>query len=138
MILTFKVEEVRALIAHAEGSVMHFRPYEKASKNTPPGLLLVGDEGVYLMSNGEPGLLNPRYTGKSREPKQQVVYAVECDPRTCSDWYEVKVAAFGGDDGGDMIPLPGLVAAVERAGQTGAAVISIDITPSTITLKGLG
>lgn len=61
----------------------------------PPGLWLVGDNGIYLMSNGLPAL----------RPEQErsanvVAYAAEADPKTNPDgWWEVKRSAFGGDDG---------------------------------------
>lgn len=60
----------------------------------PAGLWLVGDSGVYLMSNGTPPLL---VNGSSSN--HIVAYAAECDPRNPGDWWDVKRAAFGGDDG---------------------------------------
>ena len=61
----------------------------------PPGLWLVGDQGIYLMSNGRPPLLvDPADT------RNVTVQAAETSPGSDPDgWWEVKRAAFGGDDG---------------------------------------
>lgn len=91
--LTFAHADLKGLLIHA----MHqwplgLRPLhgEPAPK---PGFWIVGDEGVYLMHNGQ--------THEGFE-KQPVVYAVECNPEA-DDWWEVKRATFGGDDGADFI-----------------------------------
>lgn len=60
-----------------------------------PGLLLVADRGVYLMSNakraeGEPG---------------DVAYAQEADPNKNEDWDLVREQVFGGDDGVEHLDL---------------------------------
>lgn len=57
----------------------------------PAGLTLVGDQGVYLMSNGLPGLP----TGEN------VAYAIEVNPRKLDfdTWWNAKRASFGADDG---------------------------------------
>jgi hypothetical protein len=60
----------------------------------PAGLWLVGDTGISLMSNGAPPLLPSGSTTSN-----VVAYAAECDPRNRGDWWDVKQAAFGGDDG---------------------------------------
>jgi len=66
----------------------------------PAGLWLVGDQGVYLMSNGCPGdKIKPDNDGL------HVVYAEECDPKLSDEWYENKVSIFGGDDGCEFLPL---------------------------------
>jgi hypothetical protein len=61
---------------------------------TGPGLWLVGDEGVYLMSNT---------TAKART----IVYARECDPTKLpfDTWWANKQATFGGGDGIEFVPL---------------------------------
>lgn len=58
-------------------------------------IMLVGDQGVYLMSFQE---VLPQGT-KSRT----CVYAKGMNPETDPDFYEAKRDAFGGDDGGDPI-----------------------------------
>lgn len=64
-----------------------------------PGLFLVGDRGVYLMSAGLPVLSD------GTEKGSVVAYAEGIDPDRDSDWCEVKRSVFGGDDGADKLPL---------------------------------
>ena len=89
---------------------------------TGKGLWLVGDEGVYLMPNTE---------GETRT----IVYAKECDPSKCDDWWDVKRATFGGDDGVAFIS----VEEIERisATSTGAQPLSLTInfTPKRMTIS---
>jgi len=63
-------------------------------EKTGKGLWLVGDEGVYLM---------PNTVGDTRT----IAYAKECDPTKCKfdDWWNVKRATFGGDDGVEFISI---------------------------------
>jgi hypothetical protein len=66
----------------------------------PAGLWLVGDLGVYLMSNGDPAdKIKPDSDGL------YVAYAEECDPKLNDEWYENKVSIFGGDDDCEFLPL---------------------------------
>jgi hypothetical protein len=82
---------------------------------TGKGLWLVGDEGVYLMPNTE---------GTTRT----IAYAKECDPTKLEfdDWWSVKRATFGGDDGVEFISIE----EIDRisAGQPGAQPESLCIT----------
>ncbi|CAA0090171.1 Uncharacterised protein [Starkeya nomas] len=92
---TFTVTEVRAVIARgridaaANGGFRN--PYYglRPGEGEKPGLWLVGDEGVYLLSNG-------RLTEGQRP---LVVYAGECDPKTNPDCWHCKRRHFGADDG---------------------------------------
>jgi len=61
---------------------------------TGPGLWLVGDEGVYLMSN-------------TTTDKRTIIYARECDPtkHDFETWWANKRAGFGGGDGVEFIEL---------------------------------
>ena len=89
---------------------------------TGKGLWLVGDEGVYLMPNTE---------GETRT----IAYAKECDPTKSDDWWEVKRATFGGDDGVEFISLE----EIERisAGPPGAKPKSlcINFTATRMTIS---
>lgn len=69
-------------------------------KDEKPGVWLVGDEGVYIMSNG-----------KLAEGQQRplVVYAEECDPTINLDYWHYKRQYFGGDDGIDFLDAEMLV-----------------------------
>ena len=91
---------------------------------TGKGLWLVGDEGVYLMPNTE---------GETRT----IAYAKECDPTKLDfdEWWNVKRASFGGDDGVEFISIE----EIERlsAGPAGAKPKSlcIDFTPIRMTIS---
>jgi hypothetical protein len=101
MILTFDKAGVKELLAHAYSSRLH-RPCSADEPGDPvkPALHLVGDDGIYLMSNGMPHLPRP---GK---PEQHaIVYANECNPEIMAfdDWWNAKSESFGGDDGVEKI-----------------------------------
>lgn len=97
--LSFPLTSVREVItcgrtaAEAHGGFRN--PYYglRPGKDEKPGLWLVGDQGVYLLSNG----ILPNGN------KPLVVYAEECDPCTNDDWFDVKRRTFGGDDGVEFI-----------------------------------
>lgn len=97
--LSFPLTSVREVItrgrADAEAHGGFRNPYYglRPGKDEQPGLWLVGDQGVYLMSNGK----------LPEGVKPLVVYAEECDPRANDDWFDVKRRTFGGDDGVDFI-----------------------------------
>jgi hypothetical protein len=76
------------------------------SVTAPPeaaSVLLVHDEGVYLMSNGQPA---DALEGKpeSKFFKRYVAYAQGCDPRSDKRWYDTARALVGGDDFGECLP----------------------------------
>ncbi len=58
-----------------------------------PGVWLVGDQGVYLMSNGK----------LADGERPLVIYSEECHPVGNPDWYDYKHRHFGGDDGIEFI-----------------------------------
>lgn len=125
--LTFKVNEVRRLVEHSKAAKKHTPSYEDlfnsayhrggkvVEKNgwpdrdnididkIPAGLLLVKDQGVYLLSNGSPALLvDPSAT------RQVVAYAKEADPTSGAefdDWWEAGQRIMGGDDCAETLPL---------------------------------
>ncbi|QPC88853.1 DUF3085 domain-containing protein (plasmid) [Mesorhizobium sp. NBSH29] len=92
---TFPVDQVRAVIARGQSDAAAnggFRnPYYgiRPGEGEKPGLWLVGDEGVYLLSNGK----------LSEGQKALVCYADECNPSTDPDYWHYKRQHFGGDDG---------------------------------------
>ncbi|ACM39466.1 MULTISPECIES: DUF3085 domain-containing protein [Rhizobium/Agrobacterium group] len=97
--LSFPIESVRAVIARGRADAQANGGYRNPhyglfpGRDEQPGVWLVGDNGVYLCSNGK--LPNGE--------KPFVAYALECDPRTNDDWFEVKRMTFGGDDGVEFI-----------------------------------
>lgn len=92
---TFPVDQIRAVIARGESDAAEnggFRnPYYglRPGEGEQPGLWLVGDEGVYLLSNGK----------LADGQRALVCYAEECNPSTNPDYWHYKRRHFGGDDG---------------------------------------
>ena len=94
MIIHFERASVARLLAHSRAAPSHEPSYAERYANIRPtaGLWLVGDQGVYLMSNGRPAL---------PMDGAHALYAIEIDPTKVSfdEWWAAKRAAFGGDDG---------------------------------------
>lgn len=94
--------------------------------NTGRGLWLVGDRGIYLMSNAAIG-------------KPTVVYATECDPTKLpfETWWEVKQLTFGGDDGIEFISMEDIEALTAAAPRPGARphLFTIRISRSAFTFS---
>lgn len=92
---TFSVTDIGAVLARgradADANGGYCVPYHGISPDSDAraGLWLVGDEGVYAMSNG-------KLAGSQRA---LVVYAEECNPQTNPDYWHYKRRYFGGDDG---------------------------------------
>lgn len=121
MKLHFKRAEVMKLIKHTV-SQTRFRSLYGEYKGS--GLLLVGDQGVYLMSNAVKTL--PGDKGKGN----YVAYARECNPKGDFDtWWANKNASFGGDDGVEFIPSGEVIKALG-----GKSDLEIDMTPKTFSL----
>ena len=95
----FKTAEVKRCIEHALKSTDWKMGW---SKDAPaPALFFVHDEGVYLMSNGEPGDLKNR-----SELGLYAAYADGCDPDLNEDdWWDTSRALVGGDDFAEVIPV---------------------------------
>lgn len=96
---TFPLPAVRAVITRGQedaalnGGFRNPHYGLAPGKDERSGLWLVGDEGVYLMSNG-------RLADGARA---MVCYANECNPHTNPDWYAYKHRHFGGDDGVEFL-----------------------------------
>ena len=109
--LTFSINLVRDVIARglkdAEANGGFRDPYYglKLGEGEKPGVWLVGDEGVYLMSTG----------ALAEGGKPLVVYALECDPKTNADWFHDKRRLYGGDDGVDFIDAETLQSLFDKA-----------------------
>jgi Protein of unknown function (DUF3085) len=127
MKITFDRAGVDRLIAHAMAAPEHSPSYGQKPP-IKPGLFLIGDQGVYLMSNGKPGLKADKSRGNF------VIYADQINPETMpfDDWWEAKRSAFGGDDGADTIDIDAieLILANSRPG----AKLTVELTPDSMTL----
>lgn len=96
---SFSVTDIGAVLARgradADANGGYRVPYHGISPDSDAraGLWLVGDEGVYAMSNG-------KLAGSQRA---LVVYAEECNPQTNPDYWHYKRQYFGGDDGVEFL-----------------------------------
>lgn len=119
MKLTFDPIIVKQVRKHAAEAADFLMPFGQTKKE--PGLLLVGDQGVYLMSNGLPRLIQPN----SFPEGAVVAYANECNPEKMDfdAWWTAKNATFGGDDGVEFLPL----SSIPESGE-----IEISMTPATL------
>lgn len=95
--LKFDSDEVAGLVRHsAEASD---RVAYLGEKPEGPGLVLVHDQGVYLLSNGTP----PQLVGEG--PSRVVAYAEGTNPNSDPDWWEVGRCLVGGDDFAQFLPI---------------------------------
>jgi hypothetical protein len=103
MKLTFNRADVDKLLAHTKAASEH-APLYQDPKSAKPGLWLIGDDGVYLMSNGLPAQMAE--PDKPESTRRVVVYAKQCDPTKMKfeAWWENKRRSFGGDDGSVFLP----------------------------------
>ena len=107
---TFPLVDVRAALERGRSDAAingGFRnPYYglRPGEGEKPGVWLVGDDGVYILS-----------TGKLAEGQRPfVVYAEECDPKTNPDCWHYKRQHFGGDDGIEFIDAEQLIPMFDR------------------------
>ena len=77
---------------HGEDNMGHEQPDEET--NGKPGLWLIKDSGIYLMSNGNPGLPDTE-TNHNRDSLLKVAYAKGYGP--LADYDTIR-QAVGGDD----------------------------------------
>ncbi len=128
--LRFDIEKVKKLCDHAARSPDWSMGYESDAPRAP-GLTLVGDEGVYLMSNGIPGLTKAN-------DHHEVVYAEGCNPEVdeFDDWWSFKQRTFGGDDGSDVLPWAVQILKLMRS-KPDARYLCLDVTPNSVGLVGL-
>ena len=163
MILNFNRQAVAVLLRHAKTALEHSptfsqlydAEYRKAGKvpdmmsdpsptssdmkpgAVPPGLQLVGDQGVYLMSNGIPNMMaDGSVAGPHAVGSRKVVYANEVNPDKLDFdiWWERKRESFGGDDGVEFLRACHFEHAISAARDRGDDTIKLDVTPSTISI----
>jgi len=95
-ILSFDAQSVHRIITHTKSSPDHSMGWSDAPNQ--PAVVLAGDQGVYLMSNGE-----PRDTRATAPDRTFVAYARGINPDMDAGWWEAKRASFGGDDGAETL-----------------------------------
>jgi len=106
--LIFDAADVRRVAEHAIGSPRHqdhLVAYsddgEPITEPGAPALLLVHDDGVYLMSNGLPRDL---VAGTGERGRSFAAYARGCDPARDPGWWDASRALVGGDDFAETLP----------------------------------
>jgi hypothetical protein len=118
----FPIPDLLPLLDHAGRSPAHRASY--SSGPAVPGLFFVHDQGVYLMSNGNPGLM------REDDPHHhQVVYAAGMSPSD-KNWWETSRRAVGGDDFAELIPLEDILPAIAD----GATIFIIRVLPETLSI----
>ena len=129
---TFSVTAVRAVLlrgridAFLNGGFCNPHYGLSPGKDEKPGLWLVGDEGVYIMSNG---IL-------AEKQRPLVVYAEECDPKTNPDYWRYKRQHFGGDDGIEFLDAFRLVTLIAAApAATHLTIAMTDVTMSITAIR---
>jgi hypothetical protein len=128
--LIFKSDELKRVIDHTLSSSPHAaeligyddgRPITTPGK---PGVILVHDHGVYLMSNGEPHDL-------VKDETSYVVYAEGCDPKHDAEWWETSRDLVGGDDFGETLPW---VTEIQQLISNGEQKIEIEVAAGQLML----
>jgi hypothetical protein len=125
---TFSVTDIHAVIARgridafANGGFRNPHYGLAPGKDERPGLWLVGDEGVYLLSNGK----------LAEGQRALVVYAEECDPKSNPDTWHYKRQHFGGDDGIEFLDAVMLVKLIAAA--SGASHLRIEMSDTSMSI----
>ena len=90
-----------------------------------PGLILVGDEGVYLMSNVPSDIVLAAGV-------PHVAYAAEVNPKVLpfDDWWDTKRESFGPDDGAVFLSEEMLTGALSRVPPGGS--LLLEVSPEQI------
>jgi hypothetical protein len=89
-ICVFKTKDVLPAFKHAIRGKEHEMGFE-ATEAPAPGLMLVHDQGVYIMSNSK------------EEEGHVVAYAKGCNPERDEFFYEESARLVGGDDFGEVV-----------------------------------
>ena len=126
-VLVFNAADVLPLVQHSLSASEWVSPMREPETATEPSVVLVADQGVYLVSGGRPGLA--RAEGKG----SVVAYAKGLQPRVdpFDDWYDGKVAIVGGDDFAEALPWARDI--LEQI-ESGAQEIRIKITADAVRL----
>ncbi|RWJ57406.1 MAG: DUF3085 domain-containing protein [Mesorhizobium sp.] len=126
---TFPILAVRKVIdrgiADAAANGGFRNPYygTRPGEGEKPGVWLVGDEGVYLFSNGK----------LAEGERALLVYSEQCHPVGNPDWWDYKRRHFGGDDGIEFIEAERLIPLVAR--NLRATHLNVVLTETEIALS---
>ena len=126
-VLRFKAEDVRRVVEH---SIAAPRQSDVAYTTKPveaPAVLLVHEQGVYLMSNGQPRDI----LGADAADRSFCAYAIGCHPEKDADWYETARGLVGGDDFVETLPWARKLKALIDGG---ARIITLRMTRDSIEI----
>lgn len=98
MEIIFKTADLVRCVDHSLDSTKWNMGYEEELEPSP-ALLLVHDNGVYIMSNGNPGDWIPE------KDICYVAYAKDCNPHADENFYENSRNLVGGDDFIEVLPI---------------------------------
>ena len=122
--LTFKAADVRRIVEHSIAQNRNQRGFVEATS-----VVLVHDEGVYLMSNGKTRDL---ISGNQESGRSFCAYAKGCDPKVDPDWYDRAHSKVGGDDFAEVLPWAD---EIKKALDEGATEIIISIGRNQISFS---
>lgn len=124
----FKTSQVKRCFEHAVAAKTWSMGYETELKPCP-GLFIVHDTGVYLMSNGSP---HDFLVADGPNAMRYVVYAEGTDPNLDKNYYDTARALVGGDDFGEIIPIDNI--AEFRADLEHYEELAITVTPRAVSV----
>jgi hypothetical protein len=132
--LIFKASDVRRVVEHTLAAPEQ-RPVAYTTNPVKEiAVLLVHDDGVYLMSNGKPGDLLDPSKGEVIGSSHFVAYAQGCDPiKNEGTWWDTSRALVGGDDFAET--LEGWPTEINRFLDAGATHIVIDVSAGALELS---
>jgi hypothetical protein len=90
-------------------------------------VLLVHEQGVYLMSNGQPREI----VGADAADRSFCAYDIGCHPEKDADWYETARALVGDDDFVETLPWARKLKALIDGG---ARIITLRMTKDSIEI----
>lgn len=131
VILKFNKADVARLVEHARKAPQHTRGFGD-EEDPRPQIILVKDEGIYLMSNGKPHLPNPEKLERSF-----VVYAEGYDPniRDRGDVWDDARDAVGGDDFAEFLPIEWFELALQNTKPKRDKHIKLSVTADSIIMS---
>lgn len=97
----FQTIDVLRCVQHALGSTSWSMGFLEDETPTP-ALFFVHDQGVYVMSNGEPRDTRDATDENSRA---YTVHAAGTNPDVDEDWWHNAAALVGGDDFAEVLPV---------------------------------
>jgi hypothetical protein len=134
--LIFNAEDVKRVVEHSLAAPEQRNVAYRDEQPVAKAVLLVHDQGIYLMSNGLPvDPLDPKQDTTQQYFPCFCAYAKGCHPKNDEDWWERARELVGGDDFGQTLPwAEQMKAMLDR----GATHIIINFGKRTMSLSARG